>query len=91
MPRFAGHGIVAPRQASGKGHNKSIRVPAGYPGIHAITDTPRPLTGPLQRRDVLYPKASLGAMFHGHALRGAATCHPITPIFNIYPFNIYPL
>jgi hypothetical protein len=56
MPRNAGHGIVAPRLASGKGHNKSIRVSAGYPGIHAITDTPRPLKGLLQRRDILLPQ-----------------------------------
>ena len=82
-PRSAGHGIVAPRLASGKGHNKSIRVPAGYPGLHAITDTPRPLTGSLQIRDVLYPKASLGSMFHSPALRGK---HPAiqSHLFNIY-------
>ena len=36
-PRSAGHGMVAPRLASGDRIPISIRVPAGYPGIYART------------------------------------------------------
>ena len=36
-PRSAGHGMVAPRLASGEGIPNPFRVPAGYPGIYART------------------------------------------------------
>ncbi len=93
MPRFAGHGIVAPRLASGKGHNKSIRVSAGYPGIHAITDTPRPLKGLLQRRDILLPQGKPWGYVSQPRFAGHSTLlsNHTYLIYTPYTFNIYPL
>ena len=77
-PRFAGHGMVTPRLASGEGLLNPIRVPAGYPGIpiplrRIFHD---PCRGGIHKIVVIFPRQDLGATLPCPAQGGASSHDP---------------